>query len=61
MPDKKCFFSSTKKGKIGDDCKKLDSDITHREYLTCAKIWDIFDMKNMGDLHDHYLKKDGIS
>ena len=58
LPDKKCFFSSTKKGKIGDDGKKLDGHITHGEYLTCEKIWDVFDMKNMGDYHDHYLKKD---
>ena len=21
------------------------------------KIWDVFKMKNMGDYHDHYLKK----
>ena len=24
----------------------------------CEKIWDKFDMKNMSDYHDHYLKKD---
>ena len=23
-----------------------------------AKIWDVFGMNNMGDYHDHYLKKD---
>ena len=61
LPDKKCFFSSTKKGKIGDDGKKLAGHITHGEYLTCEKIWDVFDMKNMDDYHDHYLKKDVIS
>ena len=27
-------------------------------YLTCEKIWDKFDMKNMGDYDDHYFKKD---
>ena len=32
--------------------------MSHEEYLTCEKIWDVFDMKNMGDYHDHYLKKD---
>ena len=26
--------------------------------MTCEKIWDKFEMKNMGDYHDHYLKKD---
>ena len=28
------------------------------DYLTCDKIWDKFEMKNMGDYHNHYLKKD---
>ena len=26
--------------------------------MTCEKIWDKFEMKNMGDYHDHYFKKD---
>ena len=54
----KCFYSSTKDGKIGDDGKKSDGHISFKDYLTCEKIWDKFDMKNMGDYHDHYLKKD---
>ena len=29
-----------------------------KDYLTCEKIWNKFDMKNMGDYHDHYFKKD---
>ena len=29
-----------------------------KDCLMCEKIWDKFDMKNMGDYHDHYLKKD---
>ena len=29
-----------------------------KDYLTCEKYWDKFDMKNMGDYHDNYLKKD---
>ena len=28
------------------------------DYLMCEKIWNKFEMKNMGDYHDHYLKKD---
>ena len=24
----------------------------------CEKIWDKCEMKNMGEYHDHYLKKD---
>ena len=27
-------------------------------YLTCEKTWDKFEMKNRGDYHDHYLKRD---
>ena len=26
--------------------------------LTCKKIWKELDKKNMGDYHDHYLRKD---
>ena len=26
--------------------------------MDCEKNWDKFDMKNMGDYHDHYFKKD---
>ena len=36
----------------------MNGHISHEKYLTCKKIWDVFDMKNMGDYHDHYLKKD---
>ena len=62
LPARKYFFSSTKKGK-----GKIDSDgkISHRYghisikgYVTCKKIWNMFNIKNMGDYHDHYLKKD---
>ena len=27
-------------------------------YLTCEKIWNRFDVKNIGDCNDHYLNKD---
>ena len=57
LPARKYFFSSTKKGKIGSDGKKSDSRISYKDYLMCEKIWDKFDMKNMGDYHDHYLKR----
>ena len=26
--------------------------------MTCEKIWDKFEMKKMGDYHNHYLEKD---
>ena len=58
LPAKKYFYSSIKDGKIGDDGKISDGHISVKDYLTCEKIWDKFEMKNMGDYHDHYLKKD---
>ena len=57
LPDKKCFYRSVEDGKTGENGKKLDAHMSDEEYLTCKKIWKEFDMKNMGDYHDHYLKK----
>ena len=45
-------------GKIGDDGQILDHHISIKDYLTYKKIWDKCEMSNMGDYHDHYLKKD---
>ena len=58
LPDRKCFYSSLKDGATGDNDEKLDGHISYEECLKCEKIWDVFGMKNMGDYHDHYLKKD---
>ena len=58
LPARKYFYSSTKDGKIGNDGKNWDGHIGFKDYLTCEKIWDKFDIKDMGDYHDHYLKKD---
>ena len=55
---KKYLFCSTKKGKTDADGKISDGRISIEDYLMCEKIWDKFKMKNMGDYHDHYLKKD---
>ena len=57
LPARKYFISSTKKEKIGDDGKILDGHINFNDNLKCEKNWDKSDMKNMGDHHDHYLKK----
>ena len=57
LPAKKYFYSSTKDEKIGDDGKISDGHISAKDYLTCKKTWDKFEMKKMGDYHD-YLKKD---
>ena len=55
---KKYFYSSTKDGKIGDDGKIPDDHIDVNDYLTYKKTCSKFEMKNMGDYHDRYLKKD---
>ena len=58
MPDKRCFYSSVKDGTTDDNGKKLDGRISDEDCLTCKKIWNKFNVKNIGDYHDHYLKKD---
>ena len=55
MPDKKYFYSSET---TGDNGKTWDCHISNEDYSTCNKIWNEFKMKNMGDYHNHYLKKD---
>ena len=55
---KKYFYSSTKDGRVGDDVKISDGHISVKDYLTREKNWDKFRMKNMGDHHNHFLKKD---
>ena len=57
IPARKNFFSSTKKGKIDNDGKISDGHVSIKDYLTCEVNWDKFEMKNMVDYHDHYLKK----
>ena len=47
-----------KDGRNVDNDKKLNGHVSYEEYFTCNKIWNKFNMKNMGDYHDHYLKKD---
>ena len=55
---KKCFYSSLKDGPTDDNGEKLDSHINNKDYLTWNKIWNEFNMKSIGDYHDHYLKTD---
>ena len=57
LPAKKYFYSSIKDGKIGHDGKISDGHISVKDCLTCEKDWDKFEMKNMSDYHDHYLRK----
>ena len=58
LPTRKYFYSSIKDGKIGDAGKISDGHINANDYVACKKIWNKFEMKNIGDYHDHYLKKD---
>ena len=57
MLDKKCFYSSANDGTTGDNGEKLYDHMIDEDYLTCIKIWNELLMKNMGNYHDHYLKK----
>ena len=58
LPNKECFYSSVKDGTTNGNGKKLDGHISDEDYLTCSKIWNRFNMKNIADYNDHYLKKD---
>ena len=49
LPDKKYFYRSLKDGTTGDNSEKLNRHVSGKEYLTCIKIWNEFNMKNMGD------------
>ena len=55
---RKYFYSSTKEKKISEDGKISDGHVSIEDYMVCERIWDKFNMKNMGDYHNHYLKKD---
>ena len=62
--DKSCarkyFYSSIKDKKNSEDGKISDVHVSIKDYMVCERIWDKFKIKNMGDYHDHYLKKDVI-
>ena len=58
LPDIECFYSSVKDGTTDDNGKELDSHISDEDCFTCKKALNEFNMKNMGDCHNHYLKKD---
>ena len=58
LPDWKYFYNFVRDGKTGDNGEKLNGHISNEDYLMFNKIWNEFNMKNMGDYHDHHLKKD---
>ena len=47
LPDKECFFNSLKSCSISDE-----------EYQRAINVWNIFNIKNLGEYHDLYLKTD---
>ena len=55
--DKKPFYSSIKDQATDDNGGKLDGYISNKDYLTCKKIQNEFNMKNMDNYYKHYLKK----
>ena len=56
LPARKCFLALQKTEKLVMMVKKSDCHISFKDYLTCEKIWDKLDIKNIGDYHDHYCK-----
>ena len=58
LPPRECFCRSLKDRTTGDNGKKLDGHLSDKDCLTYSKTWDEFNMKNIGDYHDNYLKKD---
>ena len=57
LPDRECFYSSVKDETTCDNGEKLDGHISNKDYVTCKKIWNEFNVKNMDHYRDHYLKK----
>ena len=57
-PDKKIFYSSVKDGTASNNREKLDAHISNKDYFTCNKTWNKFNVENMNGYHNHYLKKD---
>ena len=52
------FLQLSKRWTNGDDDNISDGHICVKDYLTCEKNQDKFNMENMGDYHDHCLIKD---
>ena len=57
LPEGECFYSSVKDRTTGNNGKILNGHISNEDYLMSKKKWNEFNMKDMGDYHDHYLKK----
>ena len=57
LPGKECFYSSVKDKTTGDNGDKLDGYISDEDYQMCKKIWNEFNMKNMGNYHADVFEK----
>ena len=49
LPDKKSFYSEL----------NLE-DISDKDYLHAQKVWDVFEIKNLGEYHDLYVQSDTL-
>ena len=47
LPDKEYFYSKLNK-----------ENITDEDYAHAQKVWDIFNIKNLGEYHDLYVQSD---
>ena len=57
LPKSISLVQQKKKRKIDTDNKISDGHISIKDYMACERIWKKFNMKNMGDYHDHNFKK----
>ena len=57
LPSKNCFYNSVRDKMTGDNGEKSDRHISDEDNLMCNKVWKEFNMKNMSDYLNHYLKK----
>ena len=47
LPPKKSFYSELNL-----------KDITDKDYVHAQKVWDVFEIRNLGDYHDLYVQTD---
>ena len=53
----KRFTGKQLDGTTGDNGEKQHGYISDKDYLMRKNVWNEFNLKNMGDYHNHYLKK----
>ena len=50
LPPKEAFYSNFNLGDISDE-----------DYKHAQKVWDVFEIKNLGEYHDIYVQSDTLS